>query len=210
MFARHAESVAGFQFIKANLVARATRASPRTPHYGPDRLPLPSGRCGSLMVLHYASSRKRWRNPGKVVGFDPGRDCEGKSWRLHRRSTPAQRSQSRKPRGVRRVLDRLPVQIRRPIGPPHGTALAELSFDDVDRCAAAVSFLKSLDDRTALHAAISSRTSADRTRRQTRIGQPPKFGADDEIPSVGRHGMLEVGHQMKGLPPVTAMVVPEV
>jgi hypothetical protein len=49
------------------------------------------------------------------------------------------------------------------VHPPHGTALAELSFDDVDQCAAAVRFFKSLDDRTALRAAISSRTSADRT-----------------------------------------------
>jgi hypothetical protein len=47
-------------------------------------------------------------------------------------------------------------------------------------------------------------------RRQTRIGQPPKFAADDEIPAVGCHGMLEAGHQMNGLPPVTAIVVPEV
>jgi hypothetical protein len=39
-------------------------------------------------------------------------------------------------------------------------------------------------------------------RRQTRLGQPPKFAADDEIPAVGRHGMLEAGHQMNGLPPL--------
>jgi hypothetical protein len=28
------------------------------------------------MVLQHASIRKRWRNPGKVVGFDPGRDLK--------------------------------------------------------------------------------------------------------------------------------------
>ena len=66
-------------------------------------------------------------------------------------------------------------------------------------------------DLTALRAAISSRTSADRTAAdKTRIGQPPKFAADDEISAVGRHGMLEAGHQMNGLPPVTAIVVPDV
>jgi hypothetical protein len=34
---------------------------------------------------------------------------------------------------VRRILDHMPVQIGRPVRPPHGTALAELSLGDVDR-----------------------------------------------------------------------------
>ena len=108
----------------------------------------------------------------------------------------------------------MPVQIGRPVGPPHGAALAELSFGDVDRvmrCGFGGEVLRELGrpDGAARSHQFAHQCGPYR-RRQARIGQPPKFAADDEIPAVGRHGMLEAGHQMNGLPPVTAIVVPDV
>lgn len=41
------------------------------------------------------------------------------------------------------------------------------------------------------------------------IAHPPEFPPDDEIATVRHHGMLEAV-QMKGFPPVTATVVPDV
>ncbi len=45
---------------------------------------------------------------------------------------------------------------------------------------------------------------------QVGIAHPPESTADHEIAPIRRDGMLEARHQMKGFPPVTATVVPEV
>jgi hypothetical protein len=42
------------------------------------------------------------------------------------------------------------------------------------------------------------------------IAHPQKSTANYKIASIGRDWMLQARHQMKGLPPVTATVVPEV
>ena len=107
----------------------------------------------------------------------------------------------------------MPVQIGRPVRPPNGTALAEFSFGDVDRvmCSGFGSeVLRELGrpDGAARYHQFAYKCGPYR-RRQTRIGQPPKPVADDEISPVWRHGMLEADHQMNGLPPVTAIVVPD-
>jgi hypothetical protein len=42
------------------------------------------------------------------------------------------------------------------------------------------------------------------------IAHPPEPTANDEIAPIRRDWMLQARHQMKGFPPVTATVVPEV
>jgi hypothetical protein len=67
-----------------------------------------------------------------------------------------------------------------------------------------------LADLTALRFAINSFTNVDRADAERFwIGHQLESAAYDEMPSVRRHGMFETSHQMNGLPPVTAIVVPD-
>ena len=108
----------------------------------------------------------------------------------------------------------MPVQVGRSIGPPHLAALAQLPLCVVDRVmcrrfrSAVASGFGGFDGPAGCHKVADA--CSHHCGRKMRIGQPPKPASNDKIATVGGHGMLETGHQMNGLPPVTATVVPEV
>src|ERR1700730_11414473 len=76
---------------------------------------------------------------------------------------PSARPQAGIPFGIGSLLHRVSIEVRRSIGPPHWTALAQFSLDDIDRAMRAASSIwlpASLAVRTELRAFINSLTKA--------------------------------------------------
>jgi hypothetical protein len=115
---------------------------------------------------------------------------------------------------MRRVLDRVSVEVGRAILPPHRSPLSQPALSFVDEamgdglCVQIYSRPGVLHGSPRIHQLFHQPLLV--LGSKVGIAHPPEPIANDEIAPIRRDWMLQARHQMKGFPPVTATVVPEV
>jgi hypothetical protein len=109
----------------------------------------------------------------------------------------------------------MPVEVGRVVVPPDRAALSQAALrlvnEPVCGCLGilVVGGFGLLDRAAGVHQSFHQPRPLSRV--ETRIAHPPQLAVDHEIAPVGRYRVLQTCHlQMKGFPPVTATVVPDV
>src|ERR1700730_2715350 len=110
---------------------------------------------------------------------------------------PSARPQAGIPFGMGSLLHRVSIEVRRSVGPPHWTALAQFSLDDIDRA-----MRRRFFDLVASEFGGANRAARLHQlphqgglfrRLKVRIGHSPKLAADHEIPAIRRDRVLRLG-----------------